>query len=144
MSDEVVGIIERSLLEKYLTTQSGYMALMLLILIPFVKTMVMTDFVAVVPLENMIVTVVLVGFLALANFKDKKQEHSTAAAQLSNPKVIQRAVDSFKVLSESLKEMQMKEIRDAVKEGDIVTVKVLNIDQQGRINLSIKKAKQEQ
>ncbi|MBD3246853.1 MAG: polyribonucleotide nucleotidyltransferase [Candidatus Omnitrophica bacterium] len=35
----------------------------------------------------------------------------------------------------------VKDIREVLKEGDAVKVKVINIDQQGRINLSIKKAK---
>jgi polyribonucleotide nucleotidyltransferase len=40
-----------------------------------------------------------------------------------------------------LSDKYVKEVGEVVKEGDIVTVKVISIDSQGRINLSIKQAK---
>jgi len=105
-----------SMLAKYLTIQSGYMSLILLILIPFVRTMLMSDFTAIVPMWNLIATIVILGILTIANFKDKMQEHTTAAVQLANPKVIDSAVDSFTKMSESLKKLQLEEIKQAVKD----------------------------
>lgn len=118
-ADQVQGAIEDAadcFLAKYLTTQSGFMAMIFLILVPFVKTMLTSDFVTLVPLENIIGTITILSILGYLNLKDKAQEHTTAAAQLSNPKVIDNAIDSFTKMSESLKKMQLDEIKIAVKD----------------------------
>jgi polyribonucleotide nucleotidyltransferase len=41
-----------------------------------------------------------------------------------------------------LSDKHVKNVEDVVKEGDEVTVKVMEIDKQGRVNLSMKAAKQ--
>lgn len=115
-----------SLLEKYLTVQSGYMALILLILLPFVKSMTASDFIITVPIENLIFTVVILCILVVANFKDKTQEHATAAAQLANPKTTEAMVDSFTKVSDSLKKMELSAIKEAVMD----CVKTLNLQPQ--------------
>ena len=98
MTEELSNLGD-SMLAKYLTAQSGYMALILLVLVPFFKTMLLSDFSATVPLENIITTLALVAMLSIANFKDKKQEHDIASASLTNPKIVERNFERMEKLA---------------------------------------------
>lgn len=100
MANEIIGATN-SMLAKYLTAQSGYMAMILLVLIPFVKTMLSSDFTSCVPIENLIFTVVILGILVIANFKDKAQEHAIAVSALTNPKLVEQNINAMKAIAEA-------------------------------------------
>lgn len=114
MSDELGKVVD-SQLSKYLTAQSGYMAFIVIILIPFIKTFVFTgDFTQSIPLDTMLYTITLLGMLIIANYKDKRQEHSTATAALTNPKVTEAFLDGLDKIATGIKASQDEAIRLAV------------------------------
>ena len=115
MTEELEDAVD-SQLAKYLTSQSGYMAIIFMILIPFVKTMILSDFAAIVPIENIIFTGAFLAMLIIANYKDKKQEHNNAASALTTPKTTESFLDGMEKIAEGIKATQADDIKMMVKE----------------------------